>query len=417
MARNKVRNIERLESYVIPLIQQEGADQKVTDFWPRVLLAVLRGISLVYGVAVWLRMYFFRVGVLRRWPLGCQVISVGNVTAGGTGKTPVVEIFARELTKENRKVAILSRGYRRKEKPFFQRIFSGEMAPTLVVSDGRRVLLDSEIGGDEPYMLASNLPGVVVLVDRNRVKSGRYAIRKFGCDTLILDDGFQYQKLKHSHDIVLVDQTNPFGNGNLLPRGVLRESIKNLRRADFIFITKSQGHSEALEERIRKLNHHAEIIECCHAPKALRNVYGQEVKPLEWLAGKKVLALSGIAVPQSFEGFLTRYGAELTECVRYADHHRYAMQEVINVVNRAADLGCDALITTEKDAVRFPLLATTAVPVYYLRIEIEILKGAQNFRDAVCHICFKPPREEGADEAVQSSARAAEAVESYATVE
>lgn len=390
MARSRVRLIERLESYVVPLIQQEGADRTVSGFWPRALLALLKGVSKVYGAVVWLRMWFFRIGVLRRWPLGCQVISVGNVTAGGTGKTPVVEIFARELTRQGRKVAILSRGYRRKEKPFLQRLFSDTIDPPLVVSDGRRVLLDSETGGDEPYMLATNLPGVVVLVDRNRVKSGRYAIRKFGCDTLVLDDGFQYQRLKHSHDIVLVDKTNPFGNGNLLPRGVLREGIQNLRRADFIFITKSDGRSEGLRARIHKLNNHAEIIECRHAPKRLKNVYGKTNRDLAWLAGKKLLALSGIAVPQSFEAFLRGYGAELLECVRYADHHRYATQEIINVINRAADLGCDAVVTTEKDAVRFPRLTNVAVPVYYLRIEIEILKGAENFHDAVAHICFKP---------------------------
>ena len=144
-----------------------------------------------------------------------------------------------------------------------------------------------------------------------------------------------------------------------------------------------------MRKRLNELNHHAEIIECCHAPKRLRNVYAQGDKELQWLKGKRILALSGIAVPQSFENFLRRYDAELVECVRYADHHRYATQEVINVVNRAADLGCDAMITTEKDAVRFPKLATTAVPVYYLRIEIEILRGAKNFHEAVSHICGK----------------------------
>ncbi len=389
MARNHVRFIERLESSVIPLIQQEGADQNVTEFGPKLLLAVLKAFSKLFGGIVWLRMLFFKIGVMRQWPLWCQVISVGNVTAGGTGKTPVVEIFARELTKEGRKVAILSRGYRRKEKPFLQRIFSDTVEPPLVVSDGRRVLLDSEMGGDEPYMLATNLPGVVVLVDRNRVKSGRYAIKKFGCDTLILDDGFQYQKLRHSRDIVLVDKTNPFGNGHMLPRGVLRERVQNIARADVIFITKSDGKSEKLRARLRSLNRVARIIECRHAPQCLKAVYDKDRQPLEWLKGKTVVALSGIAVPQSFEKFLTDHGAILKECVRYADHHRYATQEVINVVNHTADLGCDALITTEKDAVRFPQLASTAVPVYYLRIEIEILKGAQNFQEAVHDICFK----------------------------
>jgi tetraacyldisaccharide 4'-kinase len=389
MARHKVRRIERLESFLIPLIQTEGADKKVKGFWIKLFLGFLKGVSKIFGAIAWLRMWFYRVGVLRRWPLGCQVISVGNVTAGGTGKTPVVEIFARELTRQGRKVAILSRGYRRKEKSFFQRLFSAKIEPPLVVSDGRHVLLDAEIGGDEPYMLATNLPGVVVLVDRNRVKSGRYAIRRFGCDTLILDDGFQYQKLKHSRDIVLVDKTNPFGNGHLLPRGVLREAAKNIRRADFIFITKSDGRSERLRKKIRSYNHHAEIIECRHAPQRLKNVYAQGDKKLSWLKGKRIVALSGIAVPQSFENFLRGYGAELVDCIRYADHHRYAAEEVISVVNKTADLGCDALVTTEKDAVRFPKLSNTAVPVYYLRIEIEILRGAENFCEAVRHICYK----------------------------
>jgi tetraacyldisaccharide 4'-kinase len=194
------------------------------------------------------------------------VISVGNITAGGTGKTPVVEIFARELHKSGRKVAILSRGYRKKELPWYQRIFSETLEPPRVVSDGHHLLLDSEMGGDEPYMLASNLPGVVVLVDRNRVKSGRYAIKKFGCDTLVLDDGFQYQKLKHRLELVLIDKTNPFGNGNVLPRGVLREPVRNLKRANFIFITKSDGQSETLRARIRELNAQAEIIVLSSSP-------------------------------------------------------------------------------------------------------------------------------------------------------
>lgn len=205
LQKQKVNYVERLEHALVKVIQQPGADQNQPTGM-RMVLGLLTGVSCVFRAVVAVRYFFYRVGVLRRFPLGCQVISIGNVTAGGTGKTPVTEKFARELTAAGRKVAILSRGYRRKEKPWWQRMFSAVIEPPLVVSDGRRIRLDAATGGDEPYMLASNLPGVCVVVDRNRVKAGRYAISRFGCDTLILDDGFQYQRLKHSHEVVLVDK-------------------------------------------------------------------------------------------------------------------------------------------------------------------------------------------------------------------
>lgn len=375
------------------IIQQPGAD--LGHPWPiRLLLALLQGISQIFKTVVLTRLYFYEIGILRRYPLGCQVVSVGNVTAGGTGKTPVVEIFARELHKSGRKVAILSRGYRKKELPWHQRVLRGTIEPPRVVSDGKRVLLDSEMGGDEPYMLANNLPGVVVLVDKNRVKSGRYAVKRFGCDTLILDDGFQYQKLRHRLEIVLVDKTNPFGNSRMLPRGVLREPVRNLKRANVIFITKSDGNSQELRQQIRALNSEAEIIECRHQPRYLQNVYTGEKISLEWLKGRTLTTLSGIAVPQSFENSLRHLGARVIHCERYADHHRYHAQEIITAVNRAADLHADALLTTEKDAVRFPRLESTPVPVYYLRVNIKLISGSESFHDAVNRICFREKREE-----------------------
>jgi len=387
MAQGKIRRIERIEQWLVELIQRPGAD-KGQPRPVRHLLRLLRGISFVFAGVVVVRRFFYRIGICRRYPLGCQVISVGNVTAGGTGKTPVVEIFARELQKSGRRVAILSRGYRKRELPWYQRIFRENIDPPRVVSDGKHLLLDSEMGGDEPYMLASNLPGVVVLVDKNRVKSGRYAVQRFSCDMLILDDGFQYWNLQHMVEVVLVDKTNPFGNGHLLPRGVLREPASSLVRADVIFITKSNGESAGLREDIRKLNGKAEIIECCHKPRYLQNVYTGRHEPLDWLKGKTVTTLSGIATPQGFEDSLRAMGAVVRHCERYADHHRYHAQEIIDAVNRAADLKADALVTTEKDAVRFPHLETTPVPVYYLRVDIELLSGAENFHDIVERICL-----------------------------
>ncbi|MFO7937423.1 MAG: tetraacyldisaccharide 4'-kinase [Kiritimatiellia bacterium] len=384
MPKSKISRSERLERYLVRIIQLPGADQN-QPFPVRMLLGILKGISLAFKHVVLVRLFLYKERILHSYPLGCQVISVGNVTAGGTGKTPVVEIFARELHKRGRRVAILSRGYRKKELPWYRR-FEEKYQPPRVVSDGDNILLDSEMGGDEPYMLASNLPGVVVLVDKNRVKSGKYAIKRFKRDILILDDGLQYQKLKHHVDVVLVDKTNPFGNGNILPRGVLREPAKNLKRADFIFISKSDGQSEELRETIARLNPSADVIECCHMPRFLCNVYSDEKIQLDWLRGRRVASLSGIAVPQSFESSLRKLGAKLISFERYADHHRYQAQEIIDAINKAHKLGAEALITTEKDAVRFPKLTRTAVPVYYVRVDIEIMAGAHNFIEAIDRI-------------------------------
>ncbi len=393
MPRMRLRRIERMERFLLRLIQRPGAD-KNHPFGIRLFLFSLMQLSYVYRAVVQIRLFLYNRGIIRRFPLGVQVISVGNVTVGGTGKTPVVEIFARELQKEGRRVAILSRGYRKKEDAVLTRmldkiLFRENRRPPRIVSDGKRLLLDSEMSGDEPYMLASNLPDVVVIVDKDRVKGGRYAINRLGCDTLILDDGFQYQKLKHGIEVVLVDSTNPFGNENCLPRGILREPAKNISRADFVFITKSDGsgHYE-LRSRIKEMTPDADFIECCHKSRYLRNVFTHEQKPLDVLKGMRVVSLSGIAVPQGFESSLESLGAILAERVRFADHHRYSQQEIIDVVNRARELSADAVLTTEKDAVRIPRLERCDVPIYYLRVDVEILSGADDFHQCIERICF-----------------------------
>lgn len=388
------KTFEKAENSLLPLIQYEGADQG--HEWPvRILLWFLDRVSGIYRAVVQTRLWLYKTGIKRRFPLGCQVISIGNVTAGGTGKTPMVEKLARELADEGRKVAILSRGYRKKERGFWEKLADrtkrgGLPPPPRVVSDGKRLLLDSEMSGDEPYMLATNLPDVVVLVDKDRVKSGRYAIRKFGCDTLLLDDGFQYQKLMHRRDIVLVDRTNPFGNGHVLPRGILREPAKNISRASFICITKARsGDTTALRSRIRELNATAGIMECNHDPTALVDAFTRERHGLEKLRGMRVYAVSGIAAPLSFENSLEKLGATILERRHFADHHRFSQQETIEIVNRAQEIGADAVITTEKDAVRMTRIDRRAVPVLFLRIELVFLDGADEFRRCVNEITFK----------------------------
>lgn len=382
--------LEKLENHVLAVI--EG---RRTGTGPTALRGVLGSLSVLFHAAVQTRLWLYRQGILRNHLLGCQVLSVGNLTVGGTGKTPVVETLARELQRRGRKVAILSRGYK-KTQPTLGRRVSGFLTgrrrsqEPLVVSDGRRLLLDSATGGDEPFMLASNLPDVAVIVGRDRVKSGRYAIQKLGCDTLILDDGFQYLRLKHRLDIALVDRTNPFGHGRLLPRGLLREPARNIRRAGFIFITKSNGDgAEDLKAMLRRLNPDAEISECRHCPRHLQDVFTRERKPLEFLKGLDVAAISAIAAPKGFEDSLRSLGARVLNHNRFADHHRYSQQELIEAINRGLARGAKALITTEKDAVRFPYIERRDLPVYFLRVEIEMLSGSEAFRDWIARICFR----------------------------
>jgi len=391
MAENR---LERVESFLVGLIQRPRTDVE-HGHGVRLLLWLLKQLSHIYRLVIQLRLFLYSKGILRHHTLGCQVISVGNLTVGGTGKTPIVEVFARELQREGRKVAILSRGYKKVEPGFLQRLVDRLLLrdlrrPPRVVSDGTELMLDSAMSGDEPYMLASNLPDVAVLVDKNRVKSGRYAINRLGCDTLILDDGFQYLSLKHRAEIVLVDRTNPFGNEHVLPRGVLREPVKNIRRANFIFLTKSDGTGTGeIRSVLRKLNPTAEITECRHCPRYLQNVFSGERRDLGFLNGLDVTAVSGIAVPAGFENELERRGARIVDSHRFADHHRYTQQEIINIVNRSKRLGCRAIVTTEKDAVRFPRLGRRDVPIYFLRVDIEMVSGEEDFRECIARICFR----------------------------
>lgn len=364
--------------------------------------AFLKSLSYLFSGLVRLRIYLYEKRILRNQPLGCLVVVVGNLTVGGTGKTPVVEKFAHSLAQRGRKVAILSRGYKSRKEPLYKKwirwITHAEESPPKIVSDGKELLLDSLESGDEPYMLARNLldEGVLVLVDKDRVKAGRYAIRHYGVDTLILDDGFQYLPLKGRLNLLLVDKTNPFGNGNLLPRGILREPVEHLRRANYIFITKSDGEGvDPLRKQIRDHNPTADVIECTHKPQFLRSIDEREENPLSWMEGKRVAALSGIAVPESFEAFLVRFGAEIRYAERYLDHHRFSSRELADFLKRAEDSGAEAVITTEKDAVRIDPDLNSVIPLYYLRLEIDILEGAQDFEEAVSRICFPKSRIKG----------------------
>jgi tetraacyldisaccharide 4'-kinase len=384
------RRLEQLEEFGIDVVLERRHGVRAS-----LLRALLYALSFVYDRLVQLRLYLYRKRVFRERTLGCLVISIGNLTVGGTGKTPIVEKFARALQAGGRRVAILSRGYKSvpRKRDWLSRL-RGDADPPRVVSDGKSLLLDAVTAGDEPYMLAHNLKDVIVVVDKDRVKSGRFAIDKWQVDTLLLDDGFQYLHLKHRLDMVLVDRQAPFGNEFLLPRGTLRETPRNLRRASYIFITKNTGEPNfELMRRIRRYNRTAEVIECAHKPLYLQNVFTAERLPLESLQGTFVGSLCAIAAPESFEAALRKLGAHVDLAKRYIDHHYYTEAELMSFIKRCVRRDLAMIVTTEKDSVRMPRLPEfeLKVPIYFLRVEIEILSGHESWDHCVARVCKPKP--------------------------
>ncbi len=383
---------ENIEQYFIGIIKSGG--NSPLDHAARAALFIA---SRFYLTAVRIRTWLYDTRIVRNHALGCLVVSIGNLTCGGTGKTPIVEVFAKTLSQKGRHVAVLSRGYRSRDKRSLleklRKRFSSKKreVPPRVVSDGKNLLHDSISAGDEPYMLAANLKNVAVLVDKDRVKSGLYAIDEFATDVLILDDGFQYLRLKPHINILLVDSTAPFDNHYVLPRGLMREPIEHISRADYIFLTKSNGSPSLnhLKAFIHRHNRRAEIIECCHKPLYVEDVFrkGQRA-PLECLRGKKIASISAIANPPSFERFLEELGGTLVLRRRYADHHRYRQQEMIDFINDAKNAGAELILTTEKDAVRMPRLDRRDIDILFLRVEIDIISGRESFDQCISRICF-----------------------------
>jgi tetraacyldisaccharide 4'-kinase len=398
------RFLDSLEQFAVDVILERRAGKRAG-----ILRVVLFAFSLIYLRIVTLRLSLFRSHILRSHQLGCPVVSIGNLTVGGTGKTPVVEKLARDLSRRGRRIAILSRGYKSVRK-------KGALAqttPVRVVSEGAAILLDSKNAGDEPFMLAKNLRGVAVVVDKDRVGCGRHAVEKLGCDLLILDDGLQYLKLHRRFDIVLIDREAPFGNEYLLPRGTLREPPDHLRRATHILITKCDGSDLSdLHARIRLHNKTAPIIECRHRPLELQDLASGKIFPLSELKGLRAAALSAIASPESFEQGLRRLGVELELTQSFADHHRYSKREIDRFLKRCARRGISCVLTTEKDAVRMPRLFNQEIPIRYLRIEIEIVKGQEHW-ERMLEQLIHPPRPRIDDSEIHAEELRLEEVSAY----
>jgi tetraacyldisaccharide 4'-kinase len=336
---------------------------------------VLLPLSGLYAVAVKARLALFKTGVLRGHRLGAPVISVGNITAGGTGKTPLVEWIARHLASEGRRVCILTRGYGR-ENP----------RGRVIVSDGESILASAADSGDEPLMLAENLVGqAAVICDRDRVSAGHWAIETLNSDVLILDDGFQHLCMARDLNIVTIDATTPWSNRLTLPAGLLREPRSGLERADCIVITRvDEAKSlDALRREIDRFIKGRPVFLSHTMSSGLRPLSNTEERSLSRGNNDSipVAAFCAIGNPQSFFSQLRKAGYTVSNTHAFRDHHGYSQSDIDDLVNRSIAKGAGALVTTAKDEVKLRALRFD-LPCYVADIEVEIEDDAK-FRQLI----------------------------------
>lgn len=321
-------------------------------------------LAALYGAITRARLKLYQKGKLQTEEISVPVISVGNITTGGTGKTPIVEWVARAAAREGRRVCILTRGYGR-----------ANPHERVLVSDGEQILSNALEGGDEPFLLAEKLKGLAAVVsDADRVAAARWALENLNSNLFILDDGFQHLRIKRDLDLVAIDATNPFGGGRLLPRGRLREPLKGLKRADCIIITRADQTEEieALRLEVERLSGGLPVLLSRTRMKGLRPLSGSTLDESAAINSfrQSVAAFCAIGNPQAFFSQLSNAGHKLVYTRAFADHRRYTQADVDGLVSRAAERGAQALLTTEKDAVKLRSFSF-ALPCYVVEIEME----------------------------------------------
>jgi len=339
------------------------------------LCLMLAPLSLLYGFGAGLRL---KIALKKkREKLPGFVVSIGNLTTGGTGKTPAVQWLAEWARGEGFRAAVLSRGYGGRHG-----------SSVLVVSDGKTVFAGPDAAGDEPYLLAKNLRGIPVLTAKKRYQAGLLAHRKYGCDFFILDDGFQHLTLQRDLDLVLMDAVKPFGNGRLLPRGPLREPINHLTRADVFVITRS--HEGVADKRLSDLLPtgfpHKPLFRSTHQPRAVVFPHSDQVFGPEFMKGKRVVAFAGIARPDVFKETLTELGADILLFKRFRDHHNFSEQDLFGLAGQKETLGADCLITTEKDWVRAEKILSHHSDAAYLTISFSLSPSPDAFLKMVKNV-------------------------------
>ncbi len=337
-----------MRQYIYSLIMDER-----DGFVAALVKSILSFTSFFYGLSV---KAIRSIRIFAAKGLPCRVISVGNLTLGGTGKTPTACMLARLLKEEGRDPAVLIRGY----------------------------------GDDEWRMMERLLGDIPVLVGRDRVASGKRALSSFSVDTLILDDGFQHWALKRNLDIILVDSTNPFGNRRLFPRGILREDIKDLKRADIIMLTKTDMGMQRIKEirdELKRRVPDSPVLESIHNPLNFYDLNGKEEFELSFIKDRRVLALSSIVNTEYFEYTLKSLGANIVSSFHYPDHYDYKENDLTSIIDECKRSDIDTIVTTEKDAVK--LIEAQPRSIWYrglasilvLHVEVKVTDGEQVLRE------------------------------------
>lgn len=324
--------------------------------------------SLLYGLIISQRNKRFDLGFVKPARLPCRVISVGNLSVGGTGKTPMVIHLARTLRDRGYLPVVLSRGYGGTSKN-----------PVNVVSKGTQLLLNQHEAGDEPVLIAKSATGIPVVTGPRRTLTGDWAIKNLNADVLILDDGFQHRHLFRDIDIVLLNAASPFGNGNLLPGGPLREPPSALKRTDIIIATGTYDDVMAPRPIVLPDGVHAPVFKCYYQPRNLLHGARETVFPPELVKGKRICAFAGIGNPLAFEKTLTALGADVAVFIPFPDHHRYAQQDIGLIDEQARQCRAEMIVTTEKDKVKLERFDVFLDNIYALRIEMEFLSEREDF--------------------------------------
>lgn len=323
----------------------------------------------LYGLAIRFRLWCYRKGWLGTTRLPCRVVSVGNLTVGGTGKTPIVIHLTEWLLAKGQRVAILSRGYKRTSR-----------VPHLLVSDGSRMLVGPSEAGDEPFLMAQRCPQAIVAVGADRVALGRWVLERHAVDCIVLDDGFQHRALHRDVDLVLLDATDAAGLDALLPAGRLREPLKELKRASAVVITRADSRQDvnAIYGRLRAISGlFEETVEVVFRPESVLSVVSGERQPVEWCRRKKTWLVSGIGNSGSFRRSAESMGVEIMGETSFEDHHGYHHGDLEKIRADLQASSGEIVLTTEKDGGKLLPLLRPSDPWWMLRLETNVVRGEE----------------------------------------